>query len=439
MKNWAVTLVGMASVFVPSALWGQNQSLTGQLQQLFDCAEQNNASLIRMRAAIATAEAGEETARLAQLPDVEAQLSISYLGDARLWNRTFGESMAAPMPLFGNNFLLRAEQVVYSGGAITCGIRLAEQQTKMLCLSADEQRQRVRFLLVGLYLQLHSLRHQETVYATNRELALRQIELMNHRREQGVSLRNDITRYELQLQQIALGQTTVSDRQSVLTKQLRTALGTDSVPLAMLSDDAFEGVEMAVGSEEDWLRLALEQHKTLQRSALAVDISHTQERLVEAERYPQVALVAEDHLDGPITIEVPPINKNLNYWFVGIGVRYNLASLYKTKRKVQQAKRATAEAQTQLTVAQQTIGDDVHAAYVDLGTARSELQTRRKAVQLATENYEVVGKRYKNGLALITDMTDAANVKLEAELALVSARINLAYCYCRLKYACQCL
>lgn len=245
--------------------------------------------------------------------------------------------------------------------------------------------------------------------------------------------------YELQLQQIALGQTTVSDRQSVLTKQLQTALGTDSVPLAMLSDDAFEGVEMAVGSEEDWLRLALEQHKTLQRSALAVDISRTQERLVEAERYPQVALVAEDHLDGPITIEVPPINKNLNYWFVGIGVRYNLASLYKTKRKVQQAKRATAEAQTQLTVAQQTIGDDVHAAYVDLGTARSELQTRRKAVQLATENYEVVGKRYKNGLALITDMTDAANVKLEAELALVSARINVAYCYYRLKYACQCL
>ena len=46
---------------------------------------------------------------------------------------------------------------------------------------------------------------------------------------------------------------------------------------------------------------------------------------------------------------------------------------------------------------------------------------------------------YKNGLALITDMTDAANVKLEAELALVSARINLAYCYYRLKYACQCL
>ena len=53
-------------------------------------------------------------------------------------------------------------------------------------------------------------------------------------------------------------------------------------------------------------------------------------------------------------------------------------------------------------MAQQTIGDDVHAAYVDLGTARSELQTRRKAVQLATENYEVVGKRYKNGLALLT-------------------------------------
>ena len=62
-----------------------------------------------------------------------------------------------------------------------------------------------------------------------------------------------------------------------------------------------------------------------------------------------------------------------------------------------------------------------------------------KIVLNLIKNYEVVDKRYKNGLALITDMTDAANVKLEAELALVSARINLAYCYYRLKYACQCL
>lgn len=439
MRAWAVSVWGIAATCVPIYGWAQTQELSQGLQQLFACAEQHNATLSQMRAALSTAEAGVEVARTSQLPSIEGQLSVSYLGNARIWNRTFSESQSASMPHYGNNFQLRAEQMVYAGGAIKSGIALAEQQVKMAQLSADEERQRVRFLLTGLYFQLHNLANQQKVYATNRELAVRQIELMTHRREQGVSLRNDITRYELQLQQIDLGLTAVADRQSILSKQLRTALGTDSAQVSMLPDDAFDCVALPVGSEADWLQQALQQHKTLQKSALAVEISRTQERLAQAERMPQVALVAEDHLDGPITIEVPPINKNLNYWFIGVGVRYNIASLYKTKHKINQAKRATAEAQTRQSVVRQGIGDGVHAAYVSLGTARTELETRQKGVQLATENYEVVSKRYKNGLALITDMTDAANMKLEAELALADARINLVYCFYQLKYACQCL
>jgi transposase len=46
---------------------------------------------------------------------------------------------------------------------------------------------------------------------------------------------------------------------------------------------------------------------------------------------------AGDKLEGPITIEVPPINKNLNYWYVGVGVKYNIASLYKATREERQA------------------------------------------------------------------------------------------------------
>ena len=59
---------------------------------------------------------------------------------------------------------------------------------------------------------------------------------------------------------------------------------------------------------------------------------------------------------------------------------------------------------------------------------------QQKSVELAVQNYRVIQNRYENGLALITDMVDAANVKLDAELALVSARINVIYNYYQLKY-----
>ena len=42
---------------------------------------------------------------------------------------------------------------------------------------------------------------------------------------------------------------------------------------------------------------------------------------------------------------------------------------------------------------------------------------------------------FSNQLALITDMIDASNIKLNAELQEVNARINIAYTYYNVRYA----
>ena len=63
-----------------------------------------------------------------------------------------------------------------------------------------------------------------------------------------------------------------------------------------------------------------------------------------------------------------------------------------------------------------------------------ELRTQQKSVELAQQNYQVVSNRYNNQLALITDMIDASNIKLNAELQEVNARINIAYTYYNVRY-----
>ena len=63
-----------------------------------------------------------------------------------------------------------------------------------------------------------------------------------------------------------------------------------------------------------------------------------------------------------------------------------------------------------------------------------ELRTQQKSVELANQNFQVVQNRYVNQLALITDMIDASNVKLNAELQEVNAQINIAYTYYNVKY-----
>lgn len=427
--------IGVALCTMPVSAQAQTEELDNGLRNLFAVAEANNVSLRSMKDNLKASEAAVQVARAARLPDVAGEASVSYLGDGRIWDRHFRHGAKAHIPHYGNNFALKAQQVVYSGGQISAGIALAQQQAEMSALSVEEQRQQVRLMLVGLYLQLHSLCNQRQVYQKNAELARKLIEQMRKRQEQGVTLRNDVTRYELHLQEVNLGIVTLEDEMDVAWRQLLTALGTDSISTELLPEQAFDDQSVSRESEAEWQQLALQHHADLRKTTLGIDMGETRERMERAAMRPKLALVAEDHLDGPVTIEVPPLNKNFNYWFVGIGVSYDFSSLYKAKRKVRQAQLATAVATDQCADTRQHVADGVHAAYVAVGTARTQLDTQLKNVQLASENYEVVSRRYESGLALVTDLTDAANVKLDAELALANARIAYIYSYYSLRHA----
>lgn len=76
----------------------------------------------------------------------------------------------------------------------------------------------------------------------------------------------------------------------------------------------------------------------------------------------------------------------------------------------------------------------VQANYINLLTSYTEVKTQQKQVELANQNYSMVQNRYQNDLALLTDMVDASNMKLSAEMALVNARISMLYNFYTLKY-----
>ncbi|MBQ9361814.1 MAG: TolC family protein [Bacteroidaceae bacterium] len=400
---------------------------------MFAVAEAHNASIQSYRTAIEQEKQRVDVARATWLPDLEGTASVRYLGNVAIWDRPLRNRLTAETPHFGNNFALAARQTVYSGGAITSGIRLARLGHEMAKVEAEENRQQVRFLLTGHYLQLHNLRNQTEVFEQNMALTEALIEQMRRRMEQGVALENDITRYELQLENLRLGRTRMEDAYRIISHQLSTALGIDTT-ICILPDEDFSALPCPVEDEATWQQLAMSNHTGLQKAALGILMAEQQVRLERSERLPKVALVAEDHFDGPVTFEIPTLDKNINYWYVGIGVSYNFSSLWKNNKKIRLSRTAVRHSQQQQIEVAEGVENAVQAAYTNYLTSFTELKTQQKSVELAAQNYHIIQNRYAEGIALITDMVDAANVKLDAELALVNARINVIYNYYQLKY-----
>ena len=403
------------------------------IEELFRLADEQSKSIQTYRTGKEAAEEALKAAKVQRLPDVNMSLSASYWGNGKLWDRDFGNAMTIDMPHFGNNFALEAQQVVYAGGTISSGIRQAELGKLLAELDLQKNVQEIRFLLVGHYLNLYKLDNQIKVLQKNMELTDEVIANMKARREQGTVLKNDITRYELQKEQLNLQLTRVEDARKIVNHQLVTTLhlpeDTEIAPDTSLLDR-----QILTLTEEDWQDMAEANNIFLKQAQATIQLNEQKVKQERSERLPHISIVAAEHLDGPITIEVPVLDNNFNYWYIGIGVKYNLSSLFKNNRKLKQARLNVRQAQEQRQLAQEQIENAVQEGYVNFLTAFTDLRTQENSVRLADENYHVTDNRYKNEMALLTDMLDASNMKLTADLGLVDARINILYNYYKMKY-----
>lgn len=426
-------IVYAAFMSTTGRIMAQSRELTMSLEQLFRTADEHNTSIKCFESVLREAEAGVKAAKAERLPDIEARLSFSYLGGGWISDRDFSNGIGVHIPHYGNNLAIQASWALYTGGALTSGINLSRLASEMAQANAQENRQRVRMLLVGLYLQLHNLKNQEYVFEENIALTETLIEHTRKRQSEGVVLKNDITRYELQLEQLKLGRTQVQNKAKTANYRLATALGIGE-GITILPAETFEADNQIRGTEEMWHETALYNSPSIRQAQLGVAMNLQKEKREKSALRPTIALVAEEHLDGPITIEIPNLNKNLNYCFVGVGMKYNFGALYKNSKRIRQARLATETAQHQQRAAIENSNDAVQTAYTDYLTSSAELETSRKSVDLAQQNYDVINNRYQNGLALVTDMTDAANQRLNAQLTLVNSRIKMLLNYYNLKF-----
>lgn len=408
------------------------QPMLMTIEQLFELADKNSKDIQLHNLMINEADQAVKVAKNKLLPTIDAKVELSYIGDGVMTDRDFSNGIHADMPHFGNSFVLKASQVVYSGGAISRNIERSKLEAVKARHEYDISRQDLRFLLLGYYLDLFQLNNQKIVYERNVEQTQILVKDMRVAYDQGTALKSDITRYELQLQNLQLGLTATKNKINVINYKLATTLGLDSDAVILPDTTALFNMTVERKMENDWM----DESKFTPQMELAnteIEICKNNERLVRAEKLPKVSISVTNDFNGPILVEVPPLDNNFNYWFAGVSLSYSFDALFKTGKKMKQAKLATLQSQTRRELTEEHISNAIHEAFVNLNEAYVRLETQQKSVQLAHENYGIVRQRYINGLALITDMLDASTTQLDMELQLANYQIGILYQYYLLK------
>ena len=403
------------------------------LEEIFSLADSSSLAIKSAVQDAKSADANIKVAKNGLLPDINFSASATYNGNAWMADRDFSNGQSLPSPHFGNNFALEVRQIVYSGGAVSHGIRGAELQADIANLNVTDKRQNVRFLLTGYYLNLYKFRNLERVYNKNIERAEQVIKDMRAREAQGIVLSNDITRYEVLLQNLLYRRTELRSQIDVFNTQLTTTLDIPEY-IQIMPDTTLLQLSMHQYSEAELRDVAYVNSPRLEIARTNIEFGRNQEKLARSGLLPKISIIAGDHLTGPITVELPPINKNINNWYFGVGVAYNIGNIYKSRRDINRSKLITSASVAKYAELQENIELEIHQAYVNYQNAFELLHTQEKSLQLATENYTVTENRFNNDLVLLIDLLDAENIRLDAEVQYVNARINIIYNYYRLLY-----
>lgn len=143
---------------------GQHRMSIGEMFKLID---KNNTSIQAEKTSVTAAQEGLKAAKNQRLPDINTQLSASYIGNAFMTDRDFTNAQNLSSPHFSNQFLLDVQQTIYAGGAINASIRMAELEAEQTKLGFKLSEQNQRFIALGQYLDLKKIANREKVLNSN--------------------------------------------------------------------------------------------------------------------------------------------------------------------------------------------------------------------------------------------------------------------------------
>jgi len=350
-------------------------------------------------------EAALEAARAERLPSVTATVASSLWRDTPAFDFG-GIGFPAGQPLFaGDTLNLASAQVsvpLYMGGALTANVAAAEADRDGQLLSTDTVRQDLKFAVASAYIGvLRAASALEVARSNAASLAGHARDVEDMRRAGQVPTNDylaaavslaDARQRDLQAQNaLEIARATYNRR---VGRPFETPV--DLEPLtAPLGGPAIAAplAELVAAARAARPELA---HLDATADALAARAD-----AARAAHRPQLALNG-----GYAYLENAFLNRE-DFWFVALGVRFNVFDSGRTRHASATLERQSAAVADDRRDRESEIALEVHRASADLSTARARLDVATGAVQQAEENLRVVRDRYRNGEGTNTEVLDA--------------------------------
>jgi len=180
---------------------------------------------------------------------------------------------------------------------------------------------------------------------------------------------------------------------------------------------------------------ALANRPELKSADFRIKASELGVKAAKAGFYPQVYLSGNYYYLRPNPRYMPALDNFKRTWDLGISVSFDVWNWGQTKSQAEQAKAQLAQARDARQLLEDQAVLEVTQSRLMLVQARERMKLAAQAAGQAEENLRVTRERFKQGVALNTDVLDADVALLRARMNRVQAAIDLVLAQARLEKA----
>jgi len=432
-RNFLSAIIFSTAFLMPLLTGAQDTSAAKSLslQEAIDLSIKNSNQLKASQARIEQATGALQEAKDNKLPN--ASVSGSYLRvnspNINLKTKAFegsdssgnsGSSPAVNQAMYG---ILNVSLPVYTGGRIRYGIESAKYLQQAVMLDAQNDKEGIILNAIKAYINLYKASVTVNVVKENLQQSLHRDSVLSRLEQTGLLARNDLLKAQLQSSNIELSVLDAENNRDIANVNMNLMLGLPEQTVITIDSSSFDK-NIELKNLTDYEQLALQNRKDIQALSFRKKAATTGIAAAKAEMYPSIALTG-----GYVAADIPHLLTITNAVNIGVGIKYDIGSLWKTKSKIVQAQAREKEITANQALLDNAVRLHVNQDYENFLLSRKKIEVYERAVAQATENYRITKNKYDNNLVNTTDLLDA-NVSLlqsKINLAVAKADVLLAY------------
>ena len=388
----------------------------------------NEAVLANMK--VNTSKLEMETMKNNQYPNLKISGQFLQLTNANIDSKIKlgGSPSEGSSPIKVSQLFLGQANVsmpIFNGFKLKNSISASENMYKAETANAANTKEKLGLYVVELFAKLFQSQQTATLIEDNLKSAQQRTKDFSAMVDNGLMARNDLLKAQLQESNIQLSLDTARKNENIINYQLVTIL---QLPENTQIDIDIETVKSDMAKNQGIATSG--QRNDLEALSYQQKASEAGVKIAKSGYYPSLALVG-----GYIAFDLKDVLTVTNAMNVGVGLSYDLASIFKNGKEVKLAKSKSEQTKTAVTILTDKIKEETYEAQENYNLSLKQNVVYKQAVEQSTENFRIVKDKYDNSLSTTNDLLEADVQQLQTKINLALSQADIALKYYQLQFA----